>query len=260
MKKAYVSTPDGQIHYRYTTSVDAGRIPLIMLHQTASASVMYERVMARLEGEYAIIAPDTPGYGQSYDPPRPLTISYYAETLKRVVDELDITECYLFGHHTGASIAVQFAHDYPSYVRKMILSGPPYLSEAQKQSLAQSLTTKALDDDGQHILKLWQRIRGRAPENADLSFIQREVLLTLRASNYADTYHAVFAQDFAGQLAKIACPVHVICGEFDTIRASAEPTHQKLKNSKLTIIPDAGTFMCDFQPDIVANYIRDFFE
>lgn len=260
MQKAYINTTDGQIHYRYTAQVQSGCIPLVMLHQTASASVMYEKLMTILGEDYAIIAPDTPGYGQSYDPPKPPSIAYYAETLKQLFDALEITQCYLFGHHTGASIAVQFAHDYPSTVLKMMLSGPPYLSESQKNALAKSLTAKTLDADGQHMLKVWKRIYDRAPDGVDLEFIQREVLLTLRATNYADTYHAVFEQDFVGQLASIDCPVHVICGEFDTIRASAEPTHQALPNSELTLIPNAGTFICDDQPEIVAEHIRAFFK
>lgn len=252
--KRYINTKYGQIHCRL--SGDSSATPLVMLHQTASSSVMYEALMTALP-DFRIIAPDTPGYGMSFDPAQQATISFYAETLHGVLASLEIERCHLFGHHTGAAIAVQFAHDYPDTVEKMILSGAPYLSDEQKAALSRTLSQADIPADGSHLQKVWERITSRSL-TGDVNLIQREVLQTLGASRYAETYQAVFEQDFAGLLATIQQETLIICGDQDTIRASAEPTHEALSNSDLVIISDAGTYICDENTEVVADILRGF--
>jgi len=252
--KRYINTKFGQIHCRL--SGDFSGAVLVMLHQTASSSVMYEALMTALP-QYSIIAPDTPGYGMSFDPAEKVTIPFYSEILCEVLQSLEIEHCHFFGHHTGAAIAVQFTHDYPDKVEKLVLSGPPYLSNEQKTSLSRTLSNEDIPADGSHLQKVWKRIKSRSL-TGDTNLIQREVLQTLRASRYADTYHAVFEQDFAGLLAEIEHETLVICGEHDTIRVSAEPTHKALSNSEFIIIPEAGTYICDENTAALADIIREF--
>ncbi len=252
--KGYVNLLDGQVHYRL--SGHGSSIPLVMLHQTASSSVMYEQLMSMLTA-FHIIAPDTPGYGESFDPQHKPTIAYYAEIVHQLFNEMNIGKCYLFGHHTGSAIAVQFCHDYPERVEKLILGGPPHLTEQQKQALKQTLSDSTIPHDGSHLTKVWGRIRSTT-QIENLQLVQRETLLTLRASRYHESYQAVFEQDFAGLLAHIHCPTLIVCGEHDTIRASAEPTHSTIPMSELIIVPEAGTYICDEHPEELAQIIRQF--
>lgn len=254
--KRYINTKDGQIHIRMSAS-PKGLIPLVMLHQTASSSVMYEAIIGKFKDSIGIVAPDTPGYGASFDPLAPPTVSYYTEILHEVLTQLGIERCYFFGHHTGAAIAVQFIQSYPQFVEKLVLSGPPLLSDEQKDSLNSSLTKGQFDTNGEHLQKIWERISSRSLAG-DLDLIQRETLLTLRANRYHETYQAVFEQNFAEQIKQITCPTLIICGEEDTIRASAEPTYALIPHSELKIIPNAGTYICDENTDEVVQILRSF--
>lgn len=254
--KRYINTIQGQIHSRISNCPD-NTIPLVMLHQTASSSVMYEKLIMRLSGTLGIIAPDTPGYGESFDPSTPPTIEYYADILHELLTQFEIQSCYLFGHHTGAAIAVQFIQKYPDMVDKLMLSGPPLLSEKQKEQLSRGLAKGKLDTDGGHLKKVWKRIYSRSL-SGDLNLIQRETLLTLRASRYHESYQAVFEQDFAEQVKNITCPTLIICGEQDTIRDSAEPTHALIPHSELIFVPDAGTYICDENIEEVFEILRSF--
>lgn len=257
LRKGYVDCSAGQIHFR-TNGVALEDRALLLLHQTASSSAMFERLIAALPADLPIFAPDTPGYGASFVPADPLQISDLARLLAETLHAAGISRCVVFGHHTGAALAVALAADFPTIVDGLILSGPPLLSDEQKAHLAAGLTGSELTADGSHLLKVWHRIQSRSPHST-LDLVQRETLLTLGASSYADTYRAVFAQDFSGQLARLTCRTLVIVGQQDTIRASAEPTRAIL-GCDLIEIAGAGTYVCDEQPQVVAAIIQDFWK
>lgn len=252
IRPGYVETRFGPVHYR---ACGEGRA-LALLHQTASASAMYTALMPLLPGR--VMALDTPGFGQSFTPEPPLTIPFCAEVVHEALQNLGVAECDLFGHHTGAAIAVQMAHSFPGFVRSLILSGPPLLSAEQKAALAAGLKPFAIAPDGSHFTAVWDRLRRRDPA-LPLELIHRETLLTLTAAERAQqTYQAVFAQDFAGQLAALDLPVLVMAGEHDTLRASLEPAYAALRHGRRRVIPGGTTFVCDRDPQAVAETIREF--
>ena len=68
-----------------------------------------------------VIAPDTLGYGMSDRPDQPLSIEAYASDLPTLLTELNIESVTVIGHHTGASIASEFAKSNPDLIEKIIL-------------------------------------------------------------------------------------------------------------------------------------------
>lgn len=252
IRNGYAETRWGQVHYRTS---GAGRA-LVLLHQTASSSAMYAALMPLLPGR--VIALDTPGFGNSFAPEQPLTIPFCAEVLHAALLDLGLTECDLFGHHTGAAIAVQIAHSTPGFVRRLILSGPPLLSDEQKAMLRAGLKPFVIAEGGAHLTAVWDRLRRRDP-TLPIDTVHREALLTLGAAAHAaQTYHAVFAHDFAGQLAALDLPVLVMAGEHDTLRASLEPAHALLRHGSLCVIPNGTTYVCDREPGAVAGIVNEF--
>ncbi|NWF70457.1 MAG: alpha/beta hydrolase [Chloroflexi bacterium] len=256
MKRGYIDTAQGQIHYRRQTG---SGLPLALLHQTPSSSAMYEALMEALAGEYDMIALDTPGFGGSDAPHGEVSIAVYAETLYTALQGLGVQACRLFGHHTGAAIAVQMAHDHPEFVRQLALSGPPYLRPGQKAALRENLPDAMLYEDGRHLLTLWQRLRDKN-HNAPLNLTLREILSALQAAeNYAAAYIAVSEHDFEGQLAALACPVLVMAGERDSLRGSLEAAYSVLRQGTMRVLADADTYVCDLRAEAVAGALREFF-
>ncbi|BCX03118.1 MAG: hypothetical protein KatS3mg053_1056 [Candidatus Roseilinea sp.] len=260
IRKGYADTPWGQVHYRMTRSPRAASsLPLVLLHQTASSSVMFEKLMDALADDYLCIAPDTPGYGESFTPEVAPSIALYADALYAALQTLGVGACWLFGHHTGASIAVQIAHDHPGFARKIMLSGPPHLTPAQRAAFAERIYPVAPQLDGAHLLPLWRRILDKEPD-VPLDLAHREFTLTLRAgAQYAAAYRAVFSHDFAAQLPRIACPIHLMAGEFDALRDCLDPAAAAAQQASKQFIPGAGTYVCERQTALVADAIRRFF-
>jgi haloalkane dehalogenase len=254
--KGYIDTPNGQIHFRQLKKVDT--LPLVLFHQTASSSLMFEALMNLLADSFHTIALDTPGFGASFSPPNLFTVSYISDSLHTALTQLGVQSCDVFGHHTGSAIGVQMAYDHPNFIKKMVLSGAPVLSDAQINGLKASLKPFAISEDGSHLTQVWERIRKR-DSSLPLETVHREVLLTQSAREAAQgTYQAVFEQPFAEQLSKLNLPILLISGEHDTLRASLEPAYQLLKNGEMKVIPNQGPYICDQNPQAVADVIKEF--
>ncbi len=255
--KGYIGTALGPLHFRSAGAVDAA--PLVLLHQTPSSSVMYEALMAELGGEYRIIAPDTPGFGGSAPFSQKPSIELYAQAIGFFLEALAISRCRVFGHHTGASIAVRLAFENPNLVEHLALCGPTLLDEEQREQLPKLAPSTEIAPDGSHFLELWKRIRDHSP-NLPLPVVQREALLAMAAkSQRRAAYEAVAAQNFGAELAALRCPVLVFAGEEDMLRSSLEPSAALLAKGGMELIPKADSYICDTHAPQVAELLRNFF-
>ena len=253
--KSYIETKYGLIHYRSAGVVSNPHC--LLLHQTASSSVMYEAIMNLLADKYCFFAPDTLGFGGSDFPKETAAMQIYADSLREAADKFGLENPFVFGHHTGASIAVQMEFDRP-FAKKMFLSGPPYLTQEQKDSFKKSVQPIVIKQDGSHLSELWQRLRAK-DENAEISLINREFLLNLHAGErYHEAYFAVFNHDFETQLATLDCPILVTAGDKDTLKDSLKSAYKVLKNGEMRRFV-GNTFICDQSPEVMANLMVEFF-
>ncbi|NJN79852.1 MAG: alpha/beta hydrolase [Anaerolineales bacterium] len=66
----------------------------------------------------------------------------------------------------------------------------------------------------------------------------------------------MFDQPFAKQLSSLEIPILLISGEHDTLRASLEPAQALLKHGSMKVIPNQGPYICDQNPQVVADVIK----
>ena len=263
IRRHYVDTSIGQIHYRATGRVDTDNVPIVMLHQVPSTSIMYEALMNTLIGqqegcEYRIIAPDLPGFGGSDPLNEPVTIKAYAKIIHETLAALGVRYCILFGHHTGASVAVQLEYDFPGLAKKMVLSGPTLLDQTLRELLPTKSFAFPVQEDGSHLLSMWQRIRAK-DNAADLPLIQRETLIgSGLGETYPDAYKAVIGQDYAAQLATVKCPTLVFAGTNDPLIGQLDNALALLGNGHKAVIEGATTYVCERHVNQVAALLRDF--
>jgi haloalkane dehalogenase len=262
VRRAYVDVAHGQLHYRQAGERD--KPTLLLLHQSPSSSAMYVAMMERLADRFYLLAPDTPGFGSSDalpHEPKDIGIADYAAAIKEFLGALDIASCYVFGHHTGASIAVQLEHNHPGTALAMALSGPTLLSPEQQRTLPDMASPFPVEEGGVHLQLMWQRIRGKDTD-APLELAQRELLSAFACGDsYQASYQAVCRQDFAGQLESIGCPVLVYAGDQDPLYGAVGPTLEKLSHGRGVELPGSErTYVCERQVEMIAPLLADFFE
>ena len=257
-RKGYVDTSVGQMHYR-----EAGRggdLPIVMLHQTASCGVMFEPLMAELQGDYRVIAPDVPGFGMSDRPAAPGNIPLYAQAMHETLQALGIRTCWLFGVHSGAAVAVALEARHPGTARKLVLSGPPYANDDMRALIAEQGRPFEIREDGGHLLEIWARIRAKDP-GAPLDWAHTECVNNLHAGpRWHEAYLAIVSCEFNALLPTIACPTLLMAGDTDSLRSSLEPAHAALPSARKIVVPDATTYLCVRRAAAVAEILRGFFQ
>ncbi|MFN8534989.1 MAG: alpha/beta hydrolase [Dehalococcoidia bacterium] len=228
----YVLTRSGRrVHYRRTGEGP----PIVMLHSSPSSSQQLVPRMEQLAAGHTCIGIDTPGYGESEGLPieRP-TIDDYADALCDTLDALDLPKIDLYGTHTGASIALDFAVRHPERVNRLVLDGVAIYSEEEKASHREHYTPSlAPQDYGEHLLRYWNMRRDmalfnpwykRRPENRlkralpTPEQLHNGVVDFLRAGEmYWKGYQAVFRFDTAGTFAALTTPTLVTSAPTDSL-------------------------------------------
>lgn len=247
IRKGYVDTPDGQIHYRYT---EGGRgAPLVLFHMTADTSESYEHLMAAFDGEIPTIAFDTPNYGESFRTGRTATIGYISDTFVAALDALGLSRFHSFGHHTGASIALDLAVRYPERAVSATLNG---MCAVTKEEGAFWLEALAFPNPatryGSQIIAAWTRINKL--EKADVGFPAaikaRATTAMLRAGeDWSWGYRAVFTDDGNAKLAAVKVPVFFVVGRQDLICDMHLKAASLVPHASSYVAEDHGVFYCE---------------
>ena len=167
IRRSYITTDSGQFHV-ISNQHTPDKKNLVLLHQTASSSQMYLRLIPYLDERFNIIAPDTPGFGES-DALTETSITNYAKAILTCIKAFEFKNLYIFGHHTGASIASEIAYLIPKEINSLILSGPPLLTAEQIETLSRTLLPFELIGDGTHITKTWERLSARLPDGPPMA-------------------------------------------------------------------------------------------
>ena len=252
IQRAYVQVDAAQIHYR---RLDAGAgTPIVFLHQTASSSAMYEKLMAQLAGERPQYAFDTPGFGQSDPPPPSPTVPSYTRTLLAATRALGLDRFHLFGHHTGASIGCEMAAGAPERVASLTMAGPPYMDAAAREFWTNKTEAMVIQPDGSHLMTAWERAQSLDPSPA-LDVVQRETVDTLRAGvRWHEAYLAVFSYDMPARLPQVRCPVMMLSGKDDVLLPHQEEACAAHPGARGVVL-DGGTYVMDDRPELVAAEI-----
>ncbi len=112
-----------------------------------------------LAGGHRVIAMDMYGFGLSATAPAPQSIEAMAAGAYALLDALNIDRASLFGHHTGAAVAMEMAASAPARVPALILSSPPWTGPEYRRSHASGpgVDVAETTDDGSHLTRLWSQ-------------------------------------------------------------------------------------------------------
>ena len=109
-----------------------GEQTVILVHGLASNAGFWRYNIPELSKHYRVIAVDLPGYGKSQKSDYAYSISFYAEQLKSLIEELNLKNVILVGHSMGGQIGIKFAIKYPDALSKLILASPAGFEEFQR--------------------------------------------------------------------------------------------------------------------------------
>jgi pimeloyl-ACP methyl ester carboxylesterase len=191
-----------------------------------------------LSKSFFAVAPDTPGYGDSESPERPLEIPEYASRLLSFIRGLGLESTHLIGCHTGASIAIEVAAQAPSLVQKLVLMGVPlYTEEERKKMLANWTPPFEIKPDGSHLKLVWKRYQRIYGADSPPSLLNSAVVQFLKAGDrYHWAYQAAFRYDPAPALRNLKQPVLFLVAENDLLAHKNKEAVAITPNSREKIV------------------------
>jgi pimeloyl-ACP methyl ester carboxylesterase len=243
----------GQLHVRrIEPSPSTERhAPIYLLHQTPLSGRMFSEVLPELARDRVVVAPDTPGYGESAGPRSAPTIEQYADALYEVIaragEPVD-----LVGYHTGAMLAAVLAARHPRAVRRLVLISMPLFDAERRRGLR---ATAPLEIDGTHLTNDWKSTMSVRPDGQSLELAARLVAEKQRAgSNAAFAMAALAAFDAEPTLRSLRVPTTLIRprdGLWDNTAAAAKI----IPGARLVDMPHWTYGFFDADPKGVAELI-----
>ncbi|WP_439534205.1 alpha/beta fold hydrolase [Polymorphobacter sp.] len=248
--KAYVNLPDGQIHY----AMMAGEgVPIVFIHKTVSTYRMWLPVMRALAGKAPLIALETPGFGESFDPPGPVPIERYADWLGDAIAALGIQRCHLVGHHTGAVVALALADRRPALAASLTLIGVlPLTPEERADHGTRFGTPFRPEASGAYLQDTWNYVRWAGADSPDLA--NREMSAMLRSWRTRSwTYGAVWDYDFAAAFQRVQAPLLIMSAPDDVLHPYFERA-QAMRQDALPVLLSGGVnYQTDLVPEEIAS-------
>ena len=115
-----ISTPRGEVHAR----VGGSGPPLLLVHGFPETHLMWHPVAPALAERFTVVAPDLPGYGDSFRPPVSADHAAHskralAADLVAAMGALGFDAFAVAGHDRGARVAYRMALDHPEVVTRL---------------------------------------------------------------------------------------------------------------------------------------------
>ena len=258
IRKAYIDTSIGQVHYRYVGDGE----PLLLVHQSLTCSEVFEPLMGLLAPDFLVLAVDTPGFGMSAMPPPTFSIPDYGRVFVEFLDALEIESAHVFGHHTGATFATELAASSPERVNKLVLSKPQIWSDdEERERYAPTVRQMVLDHKGSYLKDVWDAVvLDQQGDALDLEAKHRELVWRLKGGpGFAALAGAVTHYDRAARLAQIEAPTLVVVGDQEKGIRGAENAARLIKHSRYQVIPGGRNWLEIEKCHELAAILRDFF-
>jgi pimeloyl-ACP methyl ester carboxylesterase len=235
--------------------------PIVMVHGLGGTSNLWQAQARALSRQFKVIRPDLPGSGRSRHEGK-LSIDGFVEELRALFEKQSIDKAVVIGHSLGTLIVQHFAAKYPEKVSKLILVGPV---KAPADNGRQGPRDRAQKVRAEGMAAIADTIVAAATSPSDLvqhsiaPAMVREMLMRQPAEGYAATCEALSEAQEPDQQ-KIACPTLLVVGSDDKVGppAVAREIASRIKNAKVTEVPNAGHWLTLEQPAEVTNAIESF--
>lgn len=272
--RSYTRCRYGQLHYRQAAPAvppgsDAGRFPVLLLHQNPSSSFEYEALMDALAADRPVIAFDTPGYGMSDAPPSPPGMAGYASAFSDALDAMEADGLLsgpvdIYGFHTGTLLCSELAIARPDRVRRLALTGIPMFPEDVRASkLDEALRYPAPEESGESTQQLLRNLWDYVVANRDPAVpLQKAVFNFTDKARVLDrftwAYQGVWSWDFS-RLEQISQPSLLLQSAEDLLDVS-KAAAERIPDCSIVELLDLDRDIFDVAPRRIAGELRSFFD
>ena len=221
---------------------------------------MWESLLAELGQDRLVIAPDTPGFGDSAPPPNAPEIADYAATMGSFLDELGVEKVDVVGYHTGSKTCVELALQRPNTVGRLVLFSAPIYSDGELAKQKKDYAPEKIERDGSHLAWRWNFSKTFRKSDIPWIVTHRGMAESLKGGAQAPWGHrAAFNYHHAENLPKVRQPVLVLNFGDDLTEPTARAARH-LANGHIEDLPHYSHGSIDVHKVSIAARLRDFFD
>ncbi len=216
---------------------------LVIFHGWGCNKEMFTPIAEHLSRKYTVVACDMPGCGESPEPPRPYSVSDYAELFIKFIDFLGFKSVSLMGHSYGGRIIIKIFSlgDLPFKIKRVCLVDAAGIKP--KKSIGQKLSLLCYKG-GRRVLSLppfkklfpnaidnWRKKRGSADFNNASEIMKKTLVLAVN-------------EDLTNCLKNIDCPTLLFWGDKDdaTPLSDAKIMEKKIPDAGLVVLEGGSHF------------------
>lgn len=244
---------------------------VVALHGLRGNSDALIRFSERFKN-HRVIMVDLPGHGKSEPLNIPHSVNNFALFLNSFVNELRLTNFFLWGHSYGALIALQYASMEPKQLRKLILVCPALFSHNMENSIASVYYQSTF------LLPHWLRRLWIA--NPLVEFIVKSLLIKnvsekrrqelihdgqrelkyLSPSVIAQAFLSYRTTNWQDRARNIHIPTLIIAGQKDDVvpLTGIEKLHELIGGSDLAVVKKQGHLAPVEVPEYIAQLTQSF--
>ena len=230
-----------------------GKETILFIHGAGGSQYTWSFQKGFFEREFNPVIIELPGHGESGGEGEE-EIGKYAEHVGAFLKALSLQKVFLVGHSMGGAIAQTLALKRPELIQGMVLVGTgarlkvfPMIFEGIKSNFEESV-------------RMINRYAFSPKAQADLIEKGVSLMLQYRPEVLYGDFLACDRFDLMNQVEKIALPTFIICGNDDQLTPVkySQFLHDRIKDSKLEVLPNAGHMVMMEAPQAFNEKVREF--
>ncbi|MDD7920082.1 alpha/beta fold hydrolase [Actinomycetospora callitridis] len=247
--------------------------PVVFVHGTPSWSHEWRHVVPAVEAAgHRVVTYDLLGYGDSERPlDRDTSVAAQTDLLLGLLDELGLERPSLITHDIGGAIGQRIAVLHPQRARRLMLidtvSYDSWPSETWREIIRTRLESyaamSAADFEEMLTRQLRMTVAGTMGDDDLRAYLAPHRTPLGRTSFFEHQvrhYDSRYTEELTDRLGDIAMPVRIVWGARDRWQpvGYAERLAADIPGAGLVVVPDAGHFVMEDEPERVTREVLDF--
>jgi pimeloyl-ACP methyl ester carboxylesterase len=216
--------------------------PLVLLHAFPFTRSIWAGLADELAAHRRVITVDARGFGDTPQGGR-YELTDLADDVAALLDRLDIARATLLGMSMGGYTALAFAARHPKRMAALILADTRAAADSAEARAGRATAIELVRRDGPaaYLASSLPRLLSPAAPPALVAHLRARAE-TRAASLLAGIEALRDRPDRSGELAAIACPVLVVCGDADQVTPAAEMRQvaAAIPGARFASVADAG--------------------
>jgi len=234
-----------EVHYIEVGNSHA--LPIILVHAFPLNHEMWQPQIESLAKRFRVIAYDIRGYGKTMTPDSQYMIEFLVDDLIGLLDYLKIERAILCGLSLGGYIALRTVERNPERVLALILADTQSKPDSNEAKLRRAAAIKLIKTQG---VEAYAGNLVKTLLTSDTLTNKPDMVEWVKEMIKAGSPSAICAAllamagrtDTTPNLPNINVPTLILVGEHDqsTTPILAQEMHEKIVNSEMHVIPNAG--------------------